>query len=69
VKPSLFVAFPVPTLEKFLVPVPDPAIPYLAVFHKNLKIAQNLAFSMLEAAYFAKIWNLIYDFFTFYYIL
>jgi hypothetical protein len=35
------------------------------VFQKQNKIAQNLAFSMSEAAYLQESWPLIYDFLTF----
>ncbi len=42
---------------------------YLAVFQKQNKIAQNLALSMSDAAYFPKSWPFNFDFFTFYYIL
>jgi hypothetical protein len=36
---------------------------------KNKKIAQNLAFSMSEAAYFPESWPFIFEFLTLYYIL
>jgi hypothetical protein len=37
---------------------------YLAQFSKNEKIAQNLAFSVSEAAYFPESWPPISDFFV-----
>jgi hypothetical protein len=51
---------------KILVPVPDPD--KFSSFLKAIKIAQNLAFLMPEAAYFPESWPLILDFLTFFLI-
>jgi hypothetical protein len=54
------VPVPVPTLEKFWfwfrVRLPQ--------FSKNKTIAQNLPFSVSEAAYFSESWPFIFDFLT-----
>jgi hypothetical protein len=49
---------PVPAL------VPEPDITYQS-FPETKKIAQNLGFSMSEAAYLPESWPFIYDFLTF----
>jgi hypothetical protein len=54
------VLVPVPAPALIPVPVPDPD--NVKQFSKNLKVAQNLVFSMPEAAYFPESWPLIFYF-------
>jgi hypothetical protein len=68
-RPTLFVAVPVPALEKLrfrLLFRFRVQTTFSTVFKK---IAQNLAFSVFkisEAAYFPESWHLIFDFFDFF---
>ncbi len=68
------VTIPVPTLESFCSGSGSGSYSgsgsrqYLAQFSKNEKIAQNLAFSVSEAAYFPESWPPISDFFVLFFI-
>jgi hypothetical protein len=55
------VLVPVPTPVP--VPVPDPVL--FSIVFNNKKFEQNLAFSMLEAAFFLENWHIFLDFLTF----